>query len=310
MRRNTPIYILVSLLWTVSPLSAQKLSDFLSEARRGDAVAQYNAALCYRHGWGTAPSLSNWHRMMRSSAEGGQMEAREALVEYYRNFAPEFADYWSQKTNTIPFDYHYRSYDEGCYYGEMRGGTRNGYGSFVWDSGTYHIGGWEEGERYGMGYTRFEGVDMYCYLADEALGLGAIVVTDPTLRLAGGEDAVCYVGYIENGLPEGVGTLYDTSGEVCYYGTFRNGFPTTPHSTPAARVSNLYRWNHEELGSGDSWEGECYNGVRHGFGIYRWEDGSWWCGFWEDGVREGAGLYVRNDGAIMSGTWSNGQLLH
>jgi 1-phosphatidylinositol-4-phosphate 5-kinase len=49
-------------------------------------------------------------------------------------------------------------------------------------------------------------------------------------------------------------------------------------------------------------------GLRHGFGIYHWADGSWWCGFWAEGLRDGAGLYMRADGAIMTGIWSNDSL--
>lgn len=303
MRRFVLIYILVCIC-CVTPLRSQQLSDFLSNARKGNSVAQYNAAQCYLHGWGTKPSVKDWHHMLRLSAEGGEGAARKALAQHYIDFAPEFASYWSGEAKTIPFDYRYRSHDEGCYYGEIHGGMPNGYGSYIWDEGIYHIGSWDDGERYGMGYTRFENVDLYCYLIDEAIGMGAIITRDPSHRLLGGCDAVCYVGYIEDGQPEGVGTLYDSSGEVCFYGNFHDGLPTSS----ANRELPNYHWSHETLDGGDSWEGETFDGARHGFGIYRWADGSWWCGYWENGLRSGIGLYVRRDRAIMSGNWSEGEL--
>lgn len=304
MRRFILIYIICACV--AGSVSAQTLSDFLPAARRGNPTAHYNAAQCYLHGWGTTPNSTEWLRHTRLAAEGGLAEAQEALEEHYGHFAPEIAAYWSGEEAPAA-DYHYHSYDDGCYYGELLGGARDGYGTFVWDDGTLYRGEWEDGECNGMGTTHFNDQDTYGnYIDGQMEGYGAIVVTSEGCWLDGAEGSTRYVGYFQDGLPNGVGTLYNASGEVTYYGNFKSGIPTSPYPTTAPYTR--YRWHCEVLPNGDSWEGESYDGVRQGWGIYRWADGSWWCGYWNDGLRDGEGLFVRSDGAMMQGAWEKGEL--
>ncbi len=300
------IYIFIICVCVATGTSAQTLSDFLAAAQSGNPTAQFNAAQCYRLGLGTTPNLSEWLHFMRLSAEGGEERAQQVLVEHYSPFAPEIASYWMAEQETFP-NYHYRSYDEGCYYGELLGGMRDGYGTFVWDNGDYYIGEWEDGERYGLGTTHFDNQILYGNLSDGQMeGYGAIVVTSKGCWLRGTEGSTRFVGYFKNGVPNGIGTLYNSLGEVTYYGEFKNGIPTAPY--PCAESYSRYRWVCEELPNGDRWEGESCDGVRHGWGIYRWADGSWWCGSWHEGLREGEGLFVRSDGAMMTGTWERDEL--
>ena len=305
MRRFIHMFIICACVATGA--SAQTLSDFLSAAQGGDPTAQFNAAQCYRYGWGTAPNPTEYHHLVRLSAEGGEPRAQRVLAEHYSSFAPNLASYWaSGATSSLP-DYHYRSYDDGCYHGELLGGARDGYGFYLWDNGDYYIGEWENGERYGMGFTRFDRMALYGSLSKGQMeGYGALLITTEGCWLSGAEGSTRYVGYFEEGLPNGTGTLYNSSGEVTYYGNFKNGIPTDPY--PSERSYSSYHWVYEELPNGDSWEGESYDGVRHGWGIYRWADGSWWCGTWHEGLREGEGLFVRSDGAMMTGTWEREEL--
>lgn len=301
MRRFILILILCAGAWGSS--NAQVLSDYLSEARSGNSIAQYNAAMCYLHGWGTEQDLSRWHYFMRQAAEGGQQQASQRLADHYATFAPELAAYWQGKESTLPYKYHYCSYDQGCYYGELRSGMRDGYGTFVWDNGTYVVGYWEDGLQYGM--CRIERPEQCTYgNFDNFCGTGAIVLS-PGREFAGIDGAVVYVGYIEDGVPSGHGAFYDAQGHNIYLGYIEEGVPT---EALTSENTHAYRWSHERLSSGDSWEGEVLNGMRHGFGIYRWADGAWWCGFWENGLREGTGLYRRADGALMTGIWSKDTL--
>lgn len=286
-----------------STAEAQTLGDYLAEARSGNTIAQYNAAMCYLHGWGTQPDRSRWHYFMRQAAEGGQQEASHKLADHYALFAPEFAAYWRGDKSSLPYTYFYRSYSEGCYYGELLGGLRYGYGSFIWDDGTYVIGYWEDGRQHGMCRIMTDEHTTYGNF-DNFTGPGAIILNEGH-KFAGISDAVIYVGYIEDGLPSDLGAFYDAEGNNIYYGAIKNGLPTESFTTEANRP---YRWSHESLSSGDSWEGETLDGQRHGFGIYRWADGAWWCGFWENGLREGRGLYRRGDGALMTGIWSKDSL--
>ena len=301
MRRFILIFILACAS-NIYILHSQNLNDYLSEARRGNTVAQYNTALCYLHGWGTTPDSTLWHHYMRFAAEGGVEEAQKRLAEHYSTFAPEFASYWSGEESTIPHPYRYRTYEDGCYYGELQRGASDGFGSFLWDDNTYYIGGWSKGEPRGMGYTKSEGQRLYCEQFD-GNGVGVIILNEG-FRFVGVKDAVVYAGFIENGRPSGRGAFYDTEGRLLYYGHIDNERPTEQIST----TDTAYAWVREELSNGDVWEGEMLNGVRHGLGIYHWTDGSWWYGTWENGLREGAGFYVRSDGAIMTSVWTNDRL--
>lgn len=286
-------------------ISAQTLSDYLPSARGGNPTAQFNAAQCYRLGLGTEQNPTEWLHYLRLSAEGGEPRAQRELSDHYRSFAPELASYWATGGNANP-NYHYRSFDDGCYYGELLGGMRDGYGVYVWDNGTHYIGAWESGERHGMGVTYFDNQTIYGdHHQGQMGGYGAIVITVEGCWLTGAEGSVYYVGYFEGGLPNGTGTLYDAEGKITYYGNFKNGLPTSTY--PSNESYNSYRWSHESLSNGDSWEGECFEGIRQGFGIYRWADGSWWCGYWHEGLREGVGLFVRSDGVFTTGTWENGE---
>lgn len=286
--------------------SAQLLSDFLTAARNNNPTAQFNAAQCYLHGWGTAVNTQEWLHFMRLSAEGGEKRAQEILVQHYSNIAPDITAYWRGEEYEFP-TYAYRSFDEGCYYGELLGGMRDGYGSFAWDNGTVYLGEWENGERYGIGVTHFDNQSIYgAYRKGQMDGYGAILITSEGCYLSGANGSVCYVGYFEGGVPNGIGTLYDSEGRVTYYGNFKDGKPSAPY--PSAESFNAYRWACEVLPNGDSWEGEVCDGVRQGWGIYRWADGAWWCGYWNEGLREGAGLLVRSDGSMMRGEWEDGEL--
>lgn len=284
-------------------LNAQELGDFLTEARSGNSTAQYNAAMCYLHGWGTEPNPARWLHFMRLSAENGESKAAEALRNHFLSFAPELAAYWAGEPSQLPYRYHYRSYDEGCYYGELRRGMRDGYGTFVWDEGIHLVSHWEDGKQYGM--CRIVTPQQRIYGNFNDFSGSGVIILSPGHHFAGVEGATVYVGYIENGLPSGHGAFYDAEGRNIYFGPIENSLPCGPHTPSSA---NSYRWSHERLSSGDSWEGESMGGLRHGFGIYHWADGSWWCGFWAEGLRDGAGLYMRADGAIMTGIWSNDSL--
>lgn len=303
MRRHILIYIICVCATTCA--FSQTLSDYLPAARSGNSTAQFNAAQCYLHGWGTEHNPTEWLHYLRLSAEGGEKRAQQALADHYRTLAPELASYWASGRTSSP-NIHYHSLNDGCYYGELLGGMRDGCGTYAWDNGTLYLGAWESGERHGMGATYFDNQHIYgTHRNGQMEGYGAIIVTAEGCWLNGAEGSVFYVGYFEDGVPNGTGTLYDTEGRVTYYGTFKAGKPTAQY--PSVESYNAYRWTREVLPNGDSWEGESFEGIREGFGIYRWADGAWWCGFWNEGLRDGDGLFVGSEGTIMTGTWTDGE---
>lgn len=305
MKRFTLIYIICAWV-ALLPLSGQNAGDFIVEARSGNPTAQYNLAQCHLYGWGTPVDSIRWRHFLRQAAEGGLVQAREQMAALAEPHYPDIASYWRGAPSTIPHRYSYLSYEQGYYYGEQIGGVRDGYGTFVWDSGVSHTGVWDDGEPYDMGISRFGEQTVICTYSGEAEGPGAIIIHSDSAHFPGAEGSVIYVGYIEDGQPNGRGTLYNREGHLTYFGNFKNGRPTDPY--PSKESYNSYTWTSEQLSTGDSWEGEKHNGIRQGFGIYRWIDGSAWYGMWVNDLREGQGLYIRADGAMMTGLWTNGTL--
>lgn len=299
MTKRLLLYILVSLLFVPRGF-AQQLDDFLSAARAGNPVALYNAAVCYRHGLGVAPNRSRSNHFMRRAAELGLPEARERMAKEVASGTPSLAAYWSGAVSTENF-VTYESYENGCYYGQQHGGMRDGYGTYLWDSGTAYVGQWEDGERYGMGFTTYDDQTHFGSYLNHAVGYGATIMADTLHHIASCPEGRCYVGEFADGLPHGTGTIYDASGEVVYYGPFVAGRPT--HTYPSVERYSTYRWVRELLPTGDTYEGEMVMGQREGFGIYRWAAGAVWFGYWRGGVRSGEGLFIDSEGRMIAGLW-------
>ena len=301
---RTLLLYIVSLLFFYLPVEAQQLSDFLPAAKQGNPLAQYNAAICYKYGLGCEPNHSRHLHFMRLAAENGETAAKEQLANTHTTTRPQLSLYWrglATAENTLRFTT-YESYDNGCYYGQRYGGLRDGYGIYLWDSGTHYVGAWENDERYGMGYTVYSDQIHYGHYINHATEFGATLTIDTLhTHIAHCPDGVRHVGNYSGGVPEGIGTIYNSSGEVLYYGPFAAGRPTGTY--PSQEHYSSYRWVQEKLPTGDTYEGETVNGLREGFGIYRWAAGSVWFGQWQGGVRSGEGLYIDAEGKMIAGVW-------
>lgn len=105
-------------------------------------------------------------------------------------------------------------------------------------------------------------------------------VTDYTLSYG------IYTGYLERGVPVGVGKIIYTSGDV-YEGDFVNG---TRHG------QGKYTWV-----SGNVYEGDWQDGVRTGKGTFTWASGAVYVGDYVDGNRHGKGKYIWTSGDVYEG---------
>lgn len=305
--RRPILYILVWLAAAIShlPAGAQSLEQFLPYAKEGDEIAQYNAALCYLHGWGTEPNATRARHYMRIAAEAGEPHAIEHLCQQIEPHALAMAAYLRNNTPTNSNDY-YESYEEGCYYGGLYGAMRDGLGTYLWDEGVLFTGEWEYGERYGLGITHFGEVTHYGAYDNNPQGFGAAITATPSTYLDNCPGGVVYVGNFANGQFEGTGTIYNALGEVLYYGNFHHGNPTGPY--PSGERYSSYLWVEQQLPNGDSYIGEEAFGRREGFGIYRWANGSLWFGPWHNNLRHGEGFFISPGGGMMVGWWEAGEL--
>lgn len=102
---------------------------------------------------------------------------------------------------------------------------------------------------------------------------------------------------------------------------------TPPETCP--EENNGHSHNTQTYPHGESYAGECKNGLRHGKGIYYFSDGSWVQGTWENDklsgnatfyhaqhqrtdqgtfcgtARKGRGMMTWKDGNIYKGTWND-----
>jgi len=86
-----------------------------------------------------------------------------------------------------------------------------------------------------------------------------------------------YVGEIENGVPNGQGTLTKPNG-VMYEGEFRDGY---------RNGQGTYTWS-----DGDMYEGEFKDGKRNGQGTLTFSNGNKYLGKFKNGIFNGQGTFT------------------
>lgn len=60
--------------------------------------------------------------------------------------------------------------------------------------------------------------------------------------------------------------------------------------------------------NGDTYSGEYFADMMHGFGVYQFANGHRYEGSWHEGTRQGLGMYTFRNGETQSGHWQNGVL--
>jgi hypothetical protein len=104
-------------------------------------------------------------------------------------------------------------------------------------------------------------------------------------------DTFTYTGGIANNMPNGVGTMSFSWGDV-YEGEVVQGVPCGE--------------GHMVYSDGSTYTGEWKSAMRHGKGRYTDANGNWYDGDWKNGFREGYGVMMI-DGVKQAGTFENDQ---
>ena len=169
------------------------------------------------------------------------------------------------------------------YFGEMKDGMRNGYGSMYYYMGGHYEGYWKDDKREGsgcsqdfMGY-RYDGGwknDMYD-------GYGVLMTSNSL-----------YKGDFLNGEPSGRGCLYRSDG-TRITGSFCGSF----NGTGICYDNN-----------GERYEGEIREESRNGKGVCYYTDGTRFDGLWKDGRKHGPGTFYHADGTSEHQEWFEGKL--
>ena len=66
------------------------------------------------------------------------------------------------------------------------------------------------------------------------------------------------------------------------------------------------RWNNEKGTISNSYEGEYFNDVKQGDGVFRWASGNVYVGKYKNDERDGQGEMIWTDGSKYVGEWKNG----
>ena len=91
-----------------------------------------------------------------------------------------------------------------------------------------------------------------------------------------------YKGEVENGVPNGLGILYDLDGSK-YVGSWKNGKKNRQGTFTST--------------DGIKYEGEFKDGERNGQGTYTFPSGGKYVGGWKDGKQHGQGTFTLSDGS-------------
>jgi hypothetical protein len=166
------------------------------------------------------------------------------------------------------------------YKGEIQGGLRAGLGIYLWDDGTIYLGEFSNDMKTGKGI----------YIAAEGFGVSNC------------EYCIYYFGGFLNDKKSEQGICYDEIGDFIYNGNFVEGKPVDEYPTESNAYAS-YKFEIFNCGDNDIYMGQTMNGLRHGSGIYIWENGDMWFGEWSNGKRKGRGIFLPLNGAITIGTW-------
>ena len=180
-----------------------------------------------------------------------------------------------------------QTYSNGTYKGQMYNGSRFGLGAYYWnEDGGFHFGGYSNGMRNGIGIYIVGSFTNYRFLLNCP-------------------DCKIYVGNWSDNDKWGYGTCYDKHGNLIYDGNFYEDYPSSSYPSSSYMTTNNFAWKFQVISYNDGsfYIGETFNGKRHGYGIFIWQNLDMWYGPWADNIRNGYGIYIFSNGNIQTGTW-------
>ena len=203
-------------------------------------------------------------------------------------------------------------FDNGTYVGFFVNGKREGYGSYVWDSGSKFVGDWKNGIIDGYGIVNFSNGSWQKGVFKNAKlqGLGTEYFKDTNTAQYGifengklitkynyfkntqNTDKGCLIGDCTNGYGQ---YIYDNGSK--YIGFYKDGYML--QGTWYASNGFIY--------DGQFGEGNKYNG----YGSYTKVNGEGYFGCFINGQRNGKGvLFNKNTNSIKKGEWIDDVLIN
>jgi len=277
----------------------EKAADwFRKAAEKGDADSQYQLGTLYIDGVGVAKNDEKAVYWYRKAAEQGNESAIESLKEL------ESSEIASQP----PTD-GYGSWDYGnyTYTGMFVGGQWNGLGELIWsgkDVGHRYVGNFVNGLRHGQGtYTFPNGTNQVGTFENNVFQETESQIDEEEEQgeedqQLNWDDGTSYVGEVEDGMPEGFGTMTFANGDSMY-GIFVNGVINDDTA-------------HYDFADGGAYDGPMINGKFFGLGTRTFGgdyEGHSYTGNFENGNFNGEGTYFFPDGSTNEGQFKDGEFL-
>ena len=187
------------------------------------------------------------------------------------------------------------------YTGDWKNGSRDGFGTYYYNSGAKYIGEYKQNSIHGKGTYTWVNGDKYTgdWANGKRNGNGTYYYVSGTVEKGRwendtfkGEDNT-YTGCISGNCDNGYGTYAWKNGEK-YVGSWQNGKRN-------GKGSNSYT-------NGAEYEGDWRNDKKHGHGTYKYKPDSKYekyTGDWVDGKLEGYGTFLYRDGQKYIGELNN-----
>ncbi|CAD8206471.1 unnamed protein product [Paramecium pentaurelia] len=154
------------------------------------------------------------------------------------------------------------------------------------DKGGIYIGQWKNHQRNGKGKYIFPDGSLYegYWVDDKANGYGRLIVNSGDY----------YEGEWKNDKNDGYG-VYVHFDKSRYEGFWKDDNRHGQGTETWADNSAVY-------------DGSFYMGVKEGYGIYKWADGSNYAGGFRNNQFQGQGVYIWPDGSKYEGYWQNNKM--
>ena len=154
------------------------------------------------------------------------------------------------------------------------------------------------------GYWTYDGSAMKCYSGFKTVGLSCQKESNEILI-----DGNKYVGELNNGKPNGQGTMIFTDGSK-YVGEFKNGYFNGQASyTFSDGESYVGEFKNDDFNGqgrytfldGDSYVGKFKNGKFNGYGRYTYSNGDSYVGQFQNNLKSGQGTYIYSSSGQYEG---------
>mmetsp|Transcript_33910 Transcript_33910/g.44731 ORF Transcript_33910/g.44731 Transcript_33910/m.44731 type:complete len:1022 (+) Transcript_33910:225-3290(+) len=199
--------------------------------------------------------------------------------------------------------------EKGNYYvGHWDNDKKNGYGTYTFKNGSRYQGNWSDNNIHGKGKFWYATGNTYFgeFTKNHKNGKGTYTWANGNVYTGSfvfdkikGHGEMKYnvtghrfVGDWDDNKKNGFGTFYYSDGNI-YIGEFKDD---EIHGKGKLRI-------HPDTIIEESYEGEWINGVKHGYGIYKYKEleGKVYEGYWANGLRHGKGIMKFKDGSYYKG---------